>query len=130
MSRPRGIPSYCSHTSGQARVTLTDSVTGRRKDFLLGRYGTKESRAEYRLVIAKWEAASRRIIDDAVDDPSINELILAYMERHVNTHYRDADGNPTYDALVGVRVSLKPLKELFGLDLAADFGPLKLKAVR
>jgi hypothetical protein len=55
--RTRRIPSYRLHKqSGQAIVTLTDGL-GRRRDVLLGRYGTPESRAEYVRVLAEWEAA-------------------------------------------------------------------------
>ena len=44
----------------QAIVTLTDSVTKKRRDFWLGPHGTKESREQYHRVIAEWEANGRR----------------------------------------------------------------------
>jgi hypothetical protein len=57
MSRPPSIPSYRKHKqSGQAIVTLSDGLGGRR-DVLLGKYGTADSRQEYARVIAEWEAA-------------------------------------------------------------------------
>jgi hypothetical protein len=50
-ARPR-IPSYRLHRqSGQAVVTLTDAVTGQRKDRLLGKYNTPASKEEYRRVV-------------------------------------------------------------------------------
>jgi hypothetical protein len=53
MPRPNHVPSYRLHKySGQAIVTLTDTVTGKREDQLLGPHGTPESRAEYGRVIA------------------------------------------------------------------------------
>ena len=52
--------------SGQAVVTLTDALTGRRKDLLLGRYDTEGSRAEYKRVIGEWEANGRRLPDAPV----------------------------------------------------------------
>jgi hypothetical protein len=53
--------SYRLHKqSGDAIVTLPDGFGGRR-DFLLGPYGSTESRAEYARTIAEWEAAGRRL---------------------------------------------------------------------
>jgi hypothetical protein len=53
MARPRSVPSYRRHRqSGQAVVTLTDGL-GSRKDVLLGKHGTAESRAEYARVISE-----------------------------------------------------------------------------
>jgi hypothetical protein len=58
--RSRSIPTYRRHKqSKQAIVTLTDGLGGRR-DVLLGRHGSAESRREYARVIAEWEAAGRR----------------------------------------------------------------------
>ena len=58
-SKPR-IPSYRRHKqSGQAVVTLPDGF-GRRRDVLLGKYGSPESRQEYLRVLAQWEANGRR----------------------------------------------------------------------
>jgi hypothetical protein len=60
MPRRNHIPSYRHHKqSGQAVVTLPDGLGGRR-DVLLGKYDTPESRAEYARVLAEWEASGRR----------------------------------------------------------------------
>jgi hypothetical protein len=60
-NRPLGIPFYrLPKQSGQAIVTLSDGIGGRR-DVLLGRYGTAESRVEYARVIAEWEVSGRRL---------------------------------------------------------------------
>jgi hypothetical protein len=53
---------------------------------------------------------------------------LAY-HQHATKCYVDPDGMPTKELSV-IRYSLRPLRELFGLSPAAEFGPLKLKAVR
>jgi hypothetical protein len=61
MSRRPSVPSYRLHKqSGQAIVTLTDGIGGRR-DVLLGKYDTPESRAEYLRVLGEWEATGRRL---------------------------------------------------------------------
>jgi integrase len=115
--------------SGQAVITLTDGLGGRR-DVLLGRYGTPESRAEYARVLAEWEAGGRRLPKSAAAPAglTVNELILAFWP-HAEQHYRHPDGIPTNE-LNDFRLSLKPLRELYGHTAARDFGPLALKAVR
>src|SRR5947207_3195119 len=127
--RSRSVPSYRLHKqSGQAVVTLTDGLGGRR-DVLLGRYGSADSRLEYGRVIAEWEANGRRLTAAAVgSDLTVSELILAFW-RHAEQHYRHPDGTPTSE-LTEYRYSLKPLRELYGHSRANDFGPLALKAVR
>jgi integrase len=124
------VPSYRLHKqSGQAVVTLPDGLGGRR-DVLLGRHGSAESRAEYARVLAEWEAAGRRPPRTArsTHDLSVNELILAFW-RHAEQHYRDPDGAPTTE-LGEYRRSFRPLRELYGHTPAANFGPLALKAIR
>jgi integrase len=128
MSRHRSIPSYRLHKqSGQAIVTLADGL-GNRRDVLLGKYGSAESRAEYARVLAEWEASGRRLCRaNATADISVNELILHYW-RYAEGYYRK-NGVPT-SQLDRVRLALKPVKELYGHTLACDFGPKSLKAVR
>jgi integrase len=139
MSRRRSSsdPAYRLHKqSGQAVVTLSDGLGGRR-DVLLGKYGTPEespeSWAKYYRVLAEWKTAGRRLLplegkDSAEGGLSVNELILLFW-RHAEQHYRHPDGRPTSE-LDGYRIALRPLKELYGLTPARDFGPLSLKAVR
>ncbi len=130
MSRPRGVPSYRRHKqSGQAVVTLTDPSAARR-DVLLGKYGTKESRQEYARVIAEWETAGRRLRAQSNQTPdiSVNELVLAFMG-HAEEHYRRPDG--THTSEVGeYRLALRPVVHLYGMTPSVAFGPLALKAVR
>jgi len=127
MSRRSAVPSYRLHkATGQAVVTLSDGC-GNRKDVYLGRFGTPESRAEYARVLAEWEANSRRVVPGT--SLTINELVAAYW-KHATVYYRHvADGKPTKE-LADFRLSLRPLAYLFGTLPAAEFSPLKLKAVR
>jgi integrase len=124
-------PQYRRHKqSGQAIVTLPDGQGGR-KDVLLGKWRSKESRQEYHRVVAEWEAAGRHLpcsLADAENDLTINELILRFWP-HAEQHYRHADGTPTNE-LNDFRLSLKPLRETYGRTSAKDFGPLALKALR
>jgi integrase len=61
---PRKIPSYRQRSgSGQAIVTLTDSPTGKRRDYWLGEFNTPASRELYYRLIAEWEGLGRRFPD-------------------------------------------------------------------
>jgi integrase len=131
MSEPSRIPAYRLHkSSGHAVVTLTDSHTKTRRDVLLGRYGTAESRQEYLRVIAEWEANGRTLqaASDSPADLTVAELLLRFM-LHAEKHYRHPDGTPT-SALDNFRQALRAVKELYAHTPAAGFGPLALKAVR
>ncbi|WP_439621563.1 hypothetical protein [Gemmata sp.] len=44
-------------------------------------------------------------------------------------YYRHADGTPTSE-LEDIRHAVRPLRELFGLTAAREFGPMALKRVR
>jgi integrase len=130
VSRQSRIPTYRRHKqSGQAIVTLTDGLGGRR-DVLLGKYGTAASRAEYARVIAEWEAGGRHLPQTAAvpADLTVNEVVVRFLP-HAEQHYRHADGSPTSE-LEEYKLSLRPLVHLYGHTPAKDFGPLALKAVR
>jgi integrase len=128
-SKPR-VPSYRLHRqSGQAIVTLTDAVTGRRKDHLLGKYNTLASKEEYKRVVLEWEARGRRLPEAGrAVDLTVAELIARYW-RHVEEYYRHADGTPTGE-VQAMRYALRPLNHLHGPMSVVDFGPSALKAVR
>src|SRR5579871_5005605 len=123
MSRKPRIPSYRLHRqSRQAVVTLTDGVTGQRKDFLLGKHNTAASRQEYKRVVLDWEARGRRLPDAVqVSELTVAELIARYW-RHVEAYYRHADGTPTGE-VQAMRYALRPLNHLHGAMLVTEFGP-------
>lgn len=125
------VPSYRKHrASGQGIVTLPDGLGGR-KDVLLGKWRSKESRVEYARVIGEWEAAGRRLprsLADAASDITIAELVLSYWPE-VEKHYRRLDGTPTHE-VEAYRHALKPLRVLYGHTIATKFGPLALEVVR
>src|SRR5262245_46932147 len=102
MPRRKRVPVYRLHKqSGQAVVTLPDGL-GNRRDVLLGRYGTAESRQEYARVLSAWEANGRHLPPPAAtSDVTVNELILAYW-KHARVYY-----GWTRDPKRGDRVSLR-----------------------
>lgn len=129
MTRSR-VPSYRLHKqSGQGVVTLTDAVTGQRKDYLLGPHNTEASRAEYRRVLVEWESRNRRLPKtNPASDLTVTELLAQYWG-HAETYYRRADGTPTSE-VDEIRYALRPLNFLYGPSRAAEFSPSCLKSVR
>jgi hypothetical protein len=106
---------------------LTDGY-GRRKDVLLGKFDTKESRVEYARVIAEWEANGRDFPPPSVADLTVAELMSRFWP-WVETHYRRPDGTMTRE-VADYRYSLRPVNHLYATLPAKHFGPLELKAVR
>lgn len=126
--RRNPVPSYRLHKqSGQAVVTLPKSDGGRR-DVLLGRYGSPESKAEYARLIAELKVAPEAGANANPAGATVNEVMLAFM-RHAAQHYRGPDGRPTNE-VVEYRLVVRAVRELYGHTLAKEFGPLALKAVR
>jgi integrase len=117
------IPKYRKHHSGQARVTLAGTT------FYLGKYGTPDSRRRYKALINEWLARTGRFAADAVIAPAhtsttVNEAILAYLG-HAQESYRT---NPK--EVEKVKLSVRPLRTLFGRTPAAAFDAPALEAVR
>jgi integrase len=127
MSRRSHVPAYRLHKqSGQAIVTLTDAF-GNRRDVLLGKHDTPESRQEYARVILEWEAAGRRLPCTPASDQrlSVNELLVLYW-KWAEVSYGYEDGKKGY----ALKDALRVVKESYGHTPAEDFGPLALKACR
>jgi integrase len=137
MSRRRSLapPSYRLHRqSGQAIVTLRDHA-GNRRDFLLGKYGTPESRQEYARIVAEWEtsnapamaATARPTCGHAFADITVNEILAAFL-KHCESYYVK-DGKPTSEQRE-YKLAMSATQALYGRTVAADFGPLALKTIR
>ena len=128
--KPNVFPSYLLHKqSGQARVRIEG------KDYLLGPYGSDESRIAYGKLIAQIgsgiqidpiaDSKRGRLPRNESDDPgpSVGELCLVFL-RHAETHYVK-DGKPTSEVHI-LKSVIRPLNELYGMLPAKDFGPLAL----
>jgi hypothetical protein len=110
-------------------VRLSD---GRRHDLLLGPFGSPESRAEYRRILAELEAHGGRYplgTNGAVAAGlTVSELCLRFW-KYAEGYYRLADGSASRE-LDHYQSAQAVLMDLYGGTLAVEFGPLKLKAVR
>jgi integrase len=127
----KSVPSYRLHRqSGQAIVTLSNRQTGQRRDYLLGNFGSPESRAEYARLLMERQSSEGRLPAKAGDgipsDLTMNELMLAFV-RHAEKYYVKA-GQPTSEQET-IRHALRFLSP-YGNSIARKFGPLALRAVR
>jgi integrase len=127
MPRPKvHVPAYLLHkATGQARVRIDG------RDFYLGPYGSEESRRKYGELVAR-HAAGRTfdpLPQSAPDDPgpSVAEIALVF-HRHAVGHYRKR-GRPTSE-LGAYKSVIDVLTSLYGMQPAAEFGPMCLKACR
>ena len=122
--RPDPVPKYLYHSSGQARVRLRDS-SGRRRDYLLGPYGSPESQAEYERVLALVRIGRTPWTDSVAPGAGLTvaELLLRY-KRFVESYYADAKVREN------ILIAFRPARLLYSHLPAAEFSPLKLKAVR
>jgi integrase len=124
---------------GVALVTLTDSHTGKRRDFRLGEPGTHAAREAYHRVIAEWEACGRRwptrwlnpggggggcggAGEFDAEGITIVELTREYY-RWARDYYHTRYAKT-------IRVVLRMMRRYYGRSPAAKFGPRKLRLLR
>jgi integrase len=116
-------PAYRKHkATGQAVVTLSG------RDFYLGPHGSAASKAEYDRRVGEWNAAGRVLTPEGANSITVVELLAAFWEE-AQRYYVDADGRPTSEQAT-YKTLIYRLRKTYGRTLAAEFGPLKLKAFR
>ena len=126
MPRTKGIPAYGLHKpTGQARVRIGG------KDHYLGPHGSEESKQQYEQIVRKLiterAAEGVRARVEIATDLTISELVASYIQ-HAKTYYVK-DGRQTTE-FGDIARTLRPIREQYGHELVAAFGPLKLKAIR
>jgi integrase len=118
----QALPKYRKHkASGQAVVTLNGV------EHYLGPHGTKASKTQYDRLIAEWLQCDRRLQPTGGDSITVVELCARYL-RFASDYYRK-DGRCTR-VTPAIKACIKYLRDWYGRELAVDFGPLALKAVR
>jgi integrase len=128
--RHEKVPSLTRHKDSSQGVVRLNGVdhycgpwpSGQRKP-------PPDVRARYDAFISEWLVRGRVALP-ADDRPllTVAELLAAFLARS-ETHYRDQDGNPTTE-VANYRMALRPVRHLYADLPAADFSPLKLKAIR
>lgn len=130
MPRPRKLsPRYLEHKqSGRARAVWYDKAGNYHDVLLPGPFGSDESRKAYgKLLLEDHVAPAGAGVRDR-SGLALVEVLAAYLD-HAERHYRGPDGRPTSE-LATVKLVIKALREVYGPEPVAEFGPLKLKAVR
>jgi integrase len=118
----QAVPKYRLHRqSGQAITTIGG------RDYLLGPHGTKASKIRYDQLIAEWLVNGRQLTVAVDDGLTVVELIARYWQ-FAQSHYVK-NGKVTGE-VGAVRAALKPLRALYGTTAAAEFGPIRLEALR
>jgi hypothetical protein len=129
MYDPNHIPRPSRRPDGRAVVRLNGN------DHYLGQAGTwpKNHRspppsiqAEYQGLIARWLAGGRQLPNSGII-LTINDLILAH-DKWAETYYHREGQENTQHRMI--HDALQVVKDLFGRDEAATFGPKKLEAVQ
>jgi integrase len=116
----RSVPSYRKHrASGQAVVTIAGV------DHYLGPHQSEVSIAAYDRLIAEFLANGRRLV--TTEPVTVNMLSLAYLG-HAEKYYQK-NGRPTTE-LGEFRSVCRTACRMYGDELAANFGPIALKACR
>ena len=126
----RKVSSYCHHKASGRAVVRLDGV-----DVDLGLFGSEESHGRYQAAITEWRARLNGATGTAGLSAStakpflltINDLIARYAA--FAAEYYSCDGKPTKE-LQCMKDALRPLRRMYEVLPVAEFGPLKLKAVR
>jgi len=116
------VPAYCRHKRSGLAVVYIDG-----REIPLGTYNTAASREKYNGVIAEWLANGRRL-PTAQEETTVLHVIDAF-RKYAEAYYRHPDGTSTGE-WENFKLALRHLKRLYGRLPAAEFGPLKLKALR
>lgn len=115
---------------GQALVTLTESITKRRRDFWLGQHGTAESRELFHRVIAEWEANGRRFPKATHSYDASEETGTLMRVALLRDFYRWAKRNYDEGELRSFQVVMVLMRRYYGRTPAFAFGPKKLRMLR
>jgi integrase len=126
---PAYVPRPSRRPDGSAVLRLNgkDHYLGQAGDWPKGRRSPPPSiQAEYQALISRWLANGRQLLEEK-DGLTLNELILAY-DKWAEVYYsRDCRENTQIGM---IRDVLRVVKNLFGREPAAEFGPKKLEAVQ
>ena len=126
----KGTPKYYSHRRAAGDLAYV-YLSGQR--YYLGNFGTPESYTKFYQLVAEWHASGARmpvlLPEDRRDNSITIKELCARFTIYAQSYYRNPDGTATSE-LLNFEILIKLLNKLYGSTPAAEFGPLKLKAVR
>jgi integrase len=130
MARHSKPPSYLLHRQSGQAMTVVRGPDGRRQQVLLGPYGSDESKSEFARIVGEWNTSPAHVTSRTPTTPTltVGDVTTRFMD-HARQHYRHPDGSPTTE-VNNYTQTIKRLTELYGPTPAAEFSPLKLKALR
>lgn len=122
----KSLPKLRLHKArGLAVVTLTDSVTGRRKDYYCGKWETPKAHEEYARLLRAWESSGGRLPGEhrpRTTDATVGEVLVAF--------HRWARGYYAAPEVRTFRVLIRLVRDLYSSTPAAEFTPDRLELVR
>lgn len=141
MPRKPTQPTYRLHKPRNLAVVTIDG-----KNHYLGPWQSPESHEKYATLIAEWkrlgskeslEAKARLELEivtsptrslETVANITVAEVLAVYLD-YAEKYYAAADGTPSKE-VDSIKRSIRPVRVLYASLPAAEFSPLKLKAVR
>jgi hypothetical protein len=122
-ARSSFVPKYGLHKpSGRAYVRIHGKVV------YVGDHGTAESKQEYGRLVAELAASSGCTVSTVpISGLTVVELVAAYLD-HAQSYY-PKNGQPTR-TIYNVKLALRVVKDLYGMEPVATFGPLGLLAIQ
>ena len=122
MSRARKLlPRYLSHPSGKARV-VWNTPTGRREKMLPGEFNSPESLEAFARFQLELASSPEKTLP-SLNGTTVVEILAAYV-RHAEGYY-----GPGSEVKM-IKDALKIVRQLYGCEPVAKFGPKRLAAVR
>ena len=132
MTRSRSlIPTY--RKKKDRGIVTVRNPDGSRRDILLpGKHNSAESLKGYESVLAMLRTTGGEMptVGKRPNSLSIAELVLQFVEEHVQKSYIDPHTKEPTTEQAAYRIALRPLVRLYGDSIASEFGPLELKIVR
>ena len=109
MARPRStIPAYRKHkNTGRAVVSYYRADGTRTETILSGKYGSRESKAEFERLLSQLRANEGQMPTDLRQDLTISELVLKFLE-HAKKHYVDPTSKEPTSEMSAISAAVKP----------------------
>ncbi len=135
-TRKPGVPAYLRHKASGQAIAVVRSENGQRKQVYLGTCDSPESHRRYRELLARYLDPAKARPEDEDNEPdelaprtwTVADVVARFLS-WADGYYRASDGTSTGE-YPNFHAAASLVLKLYRDELAADFGPLKLKQVR